>query len=501
MEFIYDYKAVKTEAGFWITEPEKIKRIARDFCPEKVITLNIPIGDYFCQELTRSDSPYKGQFDILSIVLPRILGMTTDDTIIGKRFSEDYYNEVLSDSTSDDISDDTSELTQIRKTELAQIRKTLVLYLDEDPSHNNPETLQLEGRLLLKRLKKAHHVLVEGITSGNLGDRIHREIFWGRMSVVLLYLYGDKFSTWMRHDTNNIHETIAGRLPTMLPIGGYYIHLRHQINPRERLGTIPIDEVPNIYDIQNEVTTPEEAEIFKGLFSFLIDFFSGDGDGDTFGRAGRNARTRAPQNIFILLRRFCLDNPFLTEFDFRTGKSSTLISNATDFEKLKNQASQFLEQPVNADPKLFRDFLDPNPSNDGKQRGKTRAIYELLSWALDGKKDTSPTKAENTEKGRNLQLRNAMKWEVRDFKTILQKWLVSLDQETHNALYELYETEFEDHGPDKDGRLKNPLYRIFEPFESEQAEDCITRVGLGDDVKINDLAVFFYLTFSLYETD
>ena len=144
--------------------------------------------------------------------------------------------------------------------------------------------------------------------------------------------------------------------------------------------------------------------------------------------------------------------------------------------------------------------MDPNPSNDEKQRGKTRAIYELLSWALDGKKDTSPTKAENTEKGRNLQLRNAMKWELRDFKTILQKWLVSLDQETHNALYELYKKEFKDHGPDKDGRLKDPLYRIFEPFESEQAEDCITRVGLGD-VKINDLAVFFYLTFSLYEGD
>ena len=154
--------------------------------------------------------------------------MTTDDTIIGKRFSEDYYNEVLSDSTPDDISDDTSELTKIRKTELTQIRKTLVLYSDEDPSHNNPETLRLEGRLLLKRLKKAHHVLVEGITSGKLGDdnfQSHREMFWHYMSRVLWDIYGPKLSESMKWDTENSPEIIEGKLPTMLPIGDYYTHL------------------------------------------------------------------------------------------------------------------------------------------------------------------------------------------------------------------------------------------------------------------------------------
>ena len=474
MPFTYDYNAVKTEAGFWVIEPQNIERIARVFCPKNGdITLHVPIGDYFCKELTKSGSPNKAinqnkkaPFDTLTIVLPRILGMTT-----GERFSSNYYNQVLPD--------DTFELTKFRE--------KLVDYYEYP-------------------IETAFQVLVDGITSGKLGDdnfQSHREMFWHYMSRVLWDIYGPKLSESMKWDTENSPEIIEGKLPTMLPIGDYYTHL---FPPPKKQHTEPIKGEPprGIHDVLEEFTTEteDEAKIFKGLFSFLIDFFSGNVN--LSGGAERNAQTRAPQNIFILLRRFCPDDPFLTEFDFRTGKSSNLISNAKDFEKLKNQANRFLEQPVNADPKLFKDLLDPNPSNDEKQRGKTRAIYELLFRALDKKKNASPTKAENTEKGRNLQLQNAMKWELRDFKTILQKWLNSIDQETHDLLYELCKHELEDpeYGTDEDERILHPLFRIFEPVELEQAEDWIRkkikRVRLGK-VKRDDLVVFFYCIFRLYE--
>ena len=214
MPFTYDYNAVKTEAGFWVIEPQNIERIARDFCPKNGdITLNMPIGDYFCKELTKSRSPNKAinqnkkaQFDTLTIVLPRILGMTT-----GERFSSNYYNQVLPD--------DTSELTKIRE--------KLVDYY-EYPRHNNPSTSPPEGKLLLKRLKTAFQVLVDGITSGKLGDdnfQSHREMFWHYMSRVLWDIYGRKLSVSMKWDTENSPEIIEGKLPTMLPIGDYYTHL------------------------------------------------------------------------------------------------------------------------------------------------------------------------------------------------------------------------------------------------------------------------------------
>ena len=258
-------------------------------------------------------------------------------------------------------------------------------------------------------------------------------------------------------------------------------------------------------DILQKLVDAEEAAVFKTFFSFLIEFFSEDND--TYKGAEKNAWTRAPQNIFILLQRFCLDNSLLTEFDFRTGTPSNLISNAKDFEKLRNRASRFLEEPVNANPKRFRELLDPNPGSREKERGKTRAIYELLSLALDKQKkqkDSPPTDAKKKTKEANLQIKNASAWQLRDFKTILQKWLDSCDQRIHDALHEFYETEIDASGSDKDGRIRHPLLRIFEYFELEEREDWITkkvkRVRLRN-VEIIDLAVFFTVVLHLYEQD
>ena len=496
MQFTYDYNAVKTEAGFWIIEPEKITEIAQDFCPENgEITLNMPIGDYFCTELTKPRSRYKAtnqhqgaQFDTLSIVLPRILDMPAED-----RFSDDYYNKVLPDDyyrPPDNDSDIPPHLP-----ELTRIREVLKLWY-EDAMPNTP------GTSLLERLKTAFKVLVKGIRTSDLsGDdfQSHREMFWYYMSEVLWFIYGEDLRSghlrWEREDSSKI---IEGLLPTMLPIGGYGRQLWRYVPPQKNPPTVSFDsmktrsyEVPQ--DIPHEdISTAEEAEVFKRLFCFLIDFFSGAVD--TAGRAEQNAQTRAPQNIFILLRQFC-DESLLTEFDFRTGTSSDFISNAKDFEKLKNQASLFLEQPLNADSRNHKDFLDPLPKSTAKQRGKTRAIYELLSGALDTKRRRMPP-AENPNREENRQIQNAKNWEVRDFKTILQKWLKAIDPRMHDRLYELWAHENENpkFGKDTTGRIQHPLFRIFETVAGESPP----RLRLGR-IERDDFAVFFYFLFFLYE--
>ena len=529
--FTYDYKTVRTEASIWILESEDIDWITENFCsPNDVLSLNTPIGDYFCRELTKKyeqpeRNPYKAKnrrgtakFDTLPIVLPRILGMMTDE--LNNRFSDEYYYKVLPDTFIPSLPEySQSQDTQRNKPELTRIRVALLLHLSgEDYRHNDEETL------LLDRLKAViPAVLIDGIKSDKeRGEEFEDERleFWKKMRKVLGMLYSESMGEYMHGDSALIAEKIekSAAIPSLLPAGGYYKNL-FQVIGNEENNEIPLEsstdpEDPTGSALQDltpdnrstpqdeEVVNADDAAAFETLFPFLINFFSADAQScyrGTGNRAAqRNAWERAPQNAFILLR-YHWHSDDLTTFNFGTGKPSNVISNGKDFNKLKNQASRFLDSPVDDNPKLSNDLLDPNPNNSDKQYGKNRAIYEILSLALDKQNAQKKTEKQKAEDEKSRQLKNIEGWILRDFKILLKIWLKSRAPKIHNGLHDRCEME-------KDKEVKHPLLRIFEHFELKDGEK---RVRLKSEYKdkrkgkrkaeSESFTAFFTATLEAYE--
>ena len=353
--------------------------------------------------------------------------------------------------------------------ELAQIREKLQ---HSDAEASVPNYAQ-EMSLLDPLNEVIPQMLIDGIIAADpvaiasKEFKIQREEFWETLTGVLSSLYSKRFDP--KADSASIATYIeeSTAIPTLLPIGGYYEILSPVIKSFIRRGqkTTPLEDDSQIPDSsrshEDEVAARQIEEIFKTFFPCLVKFFTADADasyiGNTNNRAAqKNAWIRAPQNIFILLRRYSGND--LTKLNLSTGKpaGAGIISTEKDFNALKNLADRFLNSQMNEtnakmakylfnfDAKLIRAERQRNTPRKRQSQsmvdnnplyGKSRAIYELLAPALEKKKDTTATTKANT------QLQNAKTWQLRDFCIIVQKWVESLDPKTvlilQNATQEL----------------------------------------------------------------
>ena len=129
--------------------------------------------------------------------------------------------------------------------------------------------------------------------------------------------------------------------------------------------------------------------------------------------------------------------------DLRTGKHHAAISNPRDFNKLKNHAHKFLNEPANADPELRNELLDPLSTL--RNNKKSRVIYELFARVL------------GSCTGNNTQLKKGSYWQTHYFKIILNQWIASLDDKERGILIDLKDLDEND----ENKKNKDPLLKLF----------------------------------------
>ena len=453
----YEYEFVKTEVGIWVVNPENIDIVACQICPDDAITIDKPIGDYVSHEFTKAykrgqRNPFKAKnkkvpavFDTLCVVLPRLLDMDISELDIGdleNRFSAKHYHEILSNSSERD-----------------QIRVGLIeFYSGLDYSSRLKHGFKDKDDILHDFKEALPEVLIKGITASDStsdeGFQSARLKFWEFMQTVLLNihfpeLYKARTGKPLDPDGDiDIIETTITRvfekltiIPSILPRGGYFRLLEQSVLPkvrREEKNHVSIEgeEGKNIPDKKtpdqgDAVTSKAEIrtymEIFQSLIDFIIEFFSDRGEADTFSTAAeRNAWTRSPQNLYMLMCRYLED---LEGIDLRTGRIPATVSTEMEFNKLKNESIALLRAKPD-DETALNAFLQP-PLNRS-QRGQTRDIYEIFSYTL-GK-----------SKKKNTQTNSAISWQLQDFTVIFTEWLKSLkslDEGTYTHLRELLEAQ------------------------------------------------------------
>ena len=407
---------LETELLYWVKRHRDADTIADDFCPSDIFEINEPIGDYVYHRLTgskdykRKNQHEPAQFETLSILIPKLDGTPLANANLGGRFSQDLYDEFLSETELQNLKEVWQSLSENQK----NLLRSRIQLPDGPNIASDPDFLDTARdpfwTLTVSTLRSTYNKVLTKTIKAQDGSRRPKypedvvfDFFDGIERFATADATNDGYSRWI---LGSITKTSPSKIEN------------------ERLLTTEEVEAGGFDTFQTETSSTHSSGLINDEYSgvvgpaldALVEFLTvTETEKEEYKAKMRTAWGIAPQLVFILIR--CILEEETSEFNLFTGKSHKNPS-YKDINALKQDALNRLNKSLK------------EIENDDAQKLIYVDIYELLHRGTRTQRDEKEDRVKHAVET----------WLNRILNVIVDKILDILDTDTR-ALQELLSTE------------------------------------------------------------